>query len=966
MDSPPVRFDDQETEEYQSADEGMNASPDSESEEYELELDSMTGKGISRLCSELLELKKASDEDFQRNIYSNISVFLRIFEEVGGIENEIMKMENHVSTQKRLVEELMNSFHPETILDKMENVKDEWVEDLEPDFPSWLETRMQNILETIDILMSERRMEEALIVLEKENQALQNLLMEKDSLLPTISPFASAISHWRSRLAEQFASLALHKRVTWPELHNALFGLIRLGENHRASTILLNFFHLQLQNGVNELDNLASFPHGTYILELAKVVFFTVIQASRSYVVLFGETSPYTLDIMQWARAELEVIYHNFYMHVKSIPETSMALGLAVETMKLSFSFCSLLEHERLSFQPDIVKLMKPCIAEVLQMHFDQLRKVVSLFATTDNWVLGKFLVSGILSNKSSLQNVNGELKYFQVTSSGRKFITLMQMVLNDAFQFHVFHLENLIFKGLTDLFDEYILTLERAISIRKPPEERYFPLSVSALKLKQQISILINSSELVQLLPTLVQHSFDSTIFASDVVLPEQDMLSSLKELDFWKLAIQEISVRLKFLYCRIFVSGVLSLGNSEALKGLDTCSCGHCVLGSSEDLMPSFAFQELFVFLRHLEKQFESILLVEDGMMTSLLNGIMMGVIFQLSENWEFLKNSKSHRQLLLDVHFLVEIAKAGDYYSDNLMVAVSDLMKIMKLESLTEELHPNSEINEQEWAFHAAKMAFKTLFEAKIVSRSTSICSSSIEDDPAAFGTDATNASIDELDVDDFIPISAEDFERDCSILGSTASQPEMRGLTCIDESESNEFQLFGVLVKPEIERNSEHRDGMVNDSDRKNFGPVNGSSDALAGEAILVLQTGDDGHEISRIEVQHSEENGQNDRTEAEDVVNRGEVLRFEGKLLAGNDKDLSQEKTFGGESLSGDHITRVGNNAGYSLETNGGKDGINRATGGADRFKHFRGTERSNPGQITDFVEKNKLGRSTIP
>ncbi|KAK8947597.1 hypothetical protein KSP40_PGU020246 [Platanthera guangdongensis] len=178
---------------------------------------------------------------------------IRIFEEVGGIENEIMKMENHVSTQKILVEELINSIHPETILEKMENMKDECVEDLDPDFPSWLETRMQNILEMIDILMSEHRMEEALIVLEKESQALQNLQKEKDCLLSTISPFASAISHWRCRLTEQFASLALHKRVTWPELHNALFGLIRLGENHRASTILLNFFHLQLQNSVDEL-----------------------------------------------------------------------------------------------------------------------------------------------------------------------------------------------------------------------------------------------------------------------------------------------------------------------------------------------------------------------------------------------------------------------------------------------------------------------------------------------------------------------------------------------------------------------------------------------------------------------------------------------------------------------------------------------------------------------------------------
>ncbi|KAK8947596.1 hypothetical protein KSP40_PGU020245 [Platanthera guangdongensis] len=333
---------------------------------------------------------------------------------------------------------------------------------------------------------------------------------------------------------------------------------------------------------------------------------------------------------------------------------------------------------------------------------------------------------------------------------------------------------------------------------------------------------------------------------------------------------------------------------------------------------------------------------------MMTSLLNGIMMGVVFQLSENWEFLKNSKSHRQLLLDVHFLMEIAKAGDYYSDNLMIAVSDLMKIMKLESSTKELHPNSEITEEEWASHAAKMAFNTLFEAKIPSRSPSICSSSIEDDQTVVGTDTTNASMDEHDVDDFITISMEDFGRDCSILGSTASQTEMRGLTDIDEPESGsvEIQLFGVLEKLEFEGNSKHQDGRVNvlnsaDSERKNFGPVNGSSDALAGEAILVLQTGEGGHEISRIKVQHSKENDQNDRTEAEDAVNTGEAQHFEGMLLASNDEELSPE-------------------------INSGEDRINRVTGGADRFKHSRGTEKFKPGQIADVVGKNKLERSTRP
>ncbi|XP_020590435.1 exocyst complex component EXO84A-like [Phalaenopsis equestris] len=717
MDSPsPSRLDYQEADEYQSAEEAMEVLPDSESEGYEIELESMTGKGTNRLCTELLELKKASDEDFQKNIYSNYSAFLRIFEEFGAIESEIMKLKNHVSTQSMLVEEFMNSFHSEIILEKLENMNDECAEDLELDFPSWMETHMQNILETLDILMSEHRMEEALVVLEKENQTFQKLQKEKDKFSPSISLFARAISDWRARLAEHFASLAGHRRVTWPELHAALFGLCRLGENDRACVLLLKFFHLQLENSVNELKSSALFPKGTYMLELTQIVFSNIFRAARSFVLLFEEASPYSSDLMQWARVELDAIFHSFDMYVKSISETSFALGLAVEIMTISFSFCSLLEHERFSLQFDVIKLMRPCITELLRMHFDQLRKVVSLFASTDNWVLGKFLISGKLSNNPHLLEINGKLEYLRLTSSGRKFITLLQMALDDTFPFHAFHLENLILEGLSDLFDEYTLNLERAIAIRGHVEKCDFT-SISAQKLHQQISILVNSFELVHLLPTIVQNSFSATRFSSDVVLPKQDELSLQKGLDLWKQAIQEASDRLKCCFCLLFVSDVFSHGNSESMKDLETCSCSHCIPGSSEAPMPSFVFQELFVRLRQLEEQLKSILLAEDGMTNNLLNGILLSVICRLSENLEFLQSTKSHKQLLLDVHFLMEMAMVGGYFSENLIVAALDLMAIMKEKLSANEFHLNSEIPEEQWASNAAKLAIKTLLEAEI---------------------------------------------------------------------------------------------------------------------------------------------------------------------------------------------------------------------------------------------------------
>ncbi|KAI3984739.1 hypothetical protein MKX01_039356 [Papaver californicum] len=96
-------------------------SDDSTSDEYsdssidESRLESMTGKGIKRLCSELVELKRASDEDFHRNIYSNYSSFIRIFNEVGTMENEFIQLKLHVLTQKKLVKNLMDGIYRDLV-----------------------------------------------------------------------------------------------------------------------------------------------------------------------------------------------------------------------------------------------------------------------------------------------------------------------------------------------------------------------------------------------------------------------------------------------------------------------------------------------------------------------------------------------------------------------------------------------------------------------------------------------------------------------------------------------------------------------------------------------------------------------------------------------------------------------------------------------------------------------------------
>ncbi|KAG0477729.1 hypothetical protein HPP92_012448 [Vanilla planifolia] len=952
-----AQFDDLEVGEDQSSEDGMEEVSDSESEGYELEPESMTGKGIKRLCSELLELKKVSDEDFQRNIYSNYSAFLRIFEEVEGIEREIMQMKKHVSTQRMLLEELMSGVHVDINFDNIEHAEDESIEDLELDFPTWLESRTQNILETMDTLLSECRMEEALLVLEKETKVLQKLQKEKGCLLTIISPFASAILDCRSMLVERFTSVAEHRRVTMPELHNALLGLCRLGEAHQASILLLNFFRLKLETSANELKRFEPFAHGSHILQLFKLVFSTVHQAARSFVILFGDSSPHASGLLQWATVELEVICHSFHAYIQSNTDTIFNLGLTVEIVGSCFFFVSLLEKEGFMLQPDLMKLMKPCILEVLQIQVDHLRKVIILSTKIDNWTLYKYFISRISGDKSSLPEKNQQLGYCQLTISGKKFITLMQMFLTDGFLLHAFHVESFVLKGLADLFGEYTMALETAMTVREHVEESDVMQIISAQGLQQQISILVNLSALVQLLSTVVNNSLNATMVSSSMLLPEQAELSSKKEPDTWKLSIQQASDRLRNYFCMQFLSGIINHGDYELIKSLDTCSCGHCITGSSDALMPSFAFQELFLRLRQLEEHCKCKFLIEDGILNGLNSEIIKMTILWLSESWQFFKNTRSHIQLLLDVHFLIEIARLEVQDPNDLMVEALDLAANMSLE--LSKKHPKSEFPDEVLAANAAKAAIKTILETEVAEPDEDcsnpvICTTYIEDEQAAAGADTSNDRLNEtiftdnLYVEDSTNILAEESGWNLDLLKADS------------ELETGEY-----LKNIESVGSLERQDGNVNVVNLSNSYEAFAQVDCFSFETLvdgplpapriigLVSCTNEtdaclsatDGQssnddKICMLDSQHSNENPSN-------------AVEFENDGTQG--MDSSGEK-ISGDQGRGDHYLK------YPSE----RKERPKHGGSTERFKPRKASEKLKHGQAVDSSGKNRKGKTTRP
>lgn len=353
----------------------------------------------------------------------------RIFKEVERLENELMELKQHISTQRKLLYDLTHGVYLEVLSKESIESIAEGTLDTGQDPPLCeLERHTNAITEALDILLSECRLSEALLIFEMEPTKLQRIVSQEDFPLETVmSSYNSAMSERRKRLADQFVLVAEHPRVAGPEFQKAISGLCRLGDSHRANLLLLQFYSSRFEDGILDLQHSRPFMHETYIGELAKHVFSVISQAGKSFIILHGETSPYSPEFMQWAREKTEMFMSYFDKYAKSISETTGSLSMVVEDMQHAMSFCSLLEPQKILLRPYLTKMIHSCMERVLQMHIDHFKKVIGNFTSTDPWVLGRYLVSG-LSDTPSHVGIGGKLEYCLLTNSGRKFVTVVQV----------------------------------------------------------------------------------------------------------------------------------------------------------------------------------------------------------------------------------------------------------------------------------------------------------------------------------------------------------------------------------------------------------------------------------------------------------------------------------------------------------------------------------------------------------
>jgi hypothetical protein len=145
---------------------------------------------------------------------------------------------------------------------------------LTPNIPS--QVRAQALPDLLDVLLAERKVADALNVLEEgeklaaggqvEGGSGRGVLSSKDA-----AELHATLTERRARLAEQLAEAAQQPSVRGAELRDAVAALVRLGDGPRAHTLLLSAHQERLKMTVRALRPTGTSYGGAYTAALSQV-----------------------------------------------------------------------------------------------------------------------------------------------------------------------------------------------------------------------------------------------------------------------------------------------------------------------------------------------------------------------------------------------------------------------------------------------------------------------------------------------------------------------------------------------------------------------------------------------------------------------------------------------------------------------------------------------------------------------
>ncbi|CAI0410460.1 unnamed protein product, partial [Linum tenue] len=283
--------------------------------------------------------------------------------------------------------------------------------------PSDLEKWSIEFPDLLDVLLAERRVDEALAAFE-DGEHLVSEAKEAETLSPEVlRSLETAIMKRKQKLADQLAEAACQPSTRGTELRAAVGALKSLGDG-------------PYQYNMQSLRPSSTSYGGAYTAALSQIVFSAIAQAATDSLAIFGKEPAYTSELVMWATKQTESFAVLIKRHALASSAAAGGLRAAAECVQIALGHCSLLEARGLAICPVLLKLFRPSVEQAVDANLKRIEESTAAMAAADDWVLTHSPTGTRQSGRSSVTSLgNSVVSQHKLTSSAHRFNLMVQVI---------------------------------------------------------------------------------------------------------------------------------------------------------------------------------------------------------------------------------------------------------------------------------------------------------------------------------------------------------------------------------------------------------------------------------------------------------------------------------------------------------------------------------------------------------
>ncbi|PWZ36687.1 Exocyst complex component EXO84B [Zea mays] len=633
----------------------------------------------------------------------------RTSKEISDLEGELLSIRNLLNTQAALIHGLSEGVQIDSLTSGPEGSAEDDISKVEDQEPSEIQKWSADFPDMLDVLLAERRVDEALDALDEAERVAVDAKRKQTLTAAEVSALKRSISDNRQRLADQLAEAACQSSTRGIELRAAASALKRLGDGPRAHSLLLSAHNQRLQCNMQTIHPSSTSYGGAYTAALAQQVFSVIAQALSDSVDVFGNESCYASELVTWATKQVMSFALLVKRHVLSSCAAAGGLRAAAECVQISLGHCFLLEARGLSVSSVLLKQFKPSLVQALDANLRRIEESTAALAAADNWIL-TYPLTGIRPlTRSSAANLALQPK---LSSSAHRFNSMVQDFFEDIAPLLSLQLGGSSMDGITQIFNSYVNLLISALPGSMDDEANLDGLGNKIVRMaeteEQQLALLANASLLAEeLLPRAAMKLSSINQSMDDLHKRGTDKQNRVPEQREWKRKLQRMVDRLRDNFCRQHALELIFTDEGDThLSAEMYISMDNTV--EEPEWVPSPIFQELYVKLNRMASIAAEMFVGRERFATLLMMRLTETVILWLSEDqafWEEIEQGAKPlgplglQQFYLDMQFVI-IFGQGRFLSRHVHQVILDVIDRAMAAFSATGMNPDSVLPADDW--------------------------------------------------------------------------------------------------------------------------------------------------------------------------------------------------------------------------------------------------------------------------